>query len=104
MPEIELARAAGGDVRRVRVSLPEGASLADAVDAALARGFVTREELAVLVAGVHGRARPPHHRLAAGDRVEFTAALLVDPKAARQRRVAKRRAALPRDKWSPDRR
>ena len=104
MPEVELARAVGENVRRIRVALPEGASLADAVDVALARGFVSREELPDLAVGVNGQLRPPHHPLADDDRVEFTAALLVDPKVARQRRVAKRRAALPRDKWSPDRR
>jgi len=52
-------------------------------------------------AAVFGRARGTGHRLAAGDRIELTGPLRVDPKVARERRVAHRRAAEPRSRWRP---
>lgn len=100
---IELAQARDGDVRIDRLALDEGATLRDAIAAAVAAGLLAPGDAAALNAGVFGRSRPPEHRLADGDRVELTAGLRVDPKLARQRRVAKRRAAQPGNKWSPGR-
>ncbi len=85
--------------------LPEGATIADALKAALAAGLLPPEVREGLQAGalsvaLNGRARPPECRLGAFDRIELLGPLTVDPNIARQRRVAHRRAALARDKWS----
>lgn len=101
--EIELARVVDGDVRLDRLALDVGSTVGDALAAAVRIGILREDELDGLAVGVFGRARPSGHRLQDGDRVELTAALRVDPKVARQRRVAKRRAAQPRDMWNPTR-
>lgn len=100
---VELARALSGEVRIDRLDVPSGSTLQQAIEIALEQGLVTRAELAELVVGVHGLRKPPGYLLHPDDRIELTGPLTVDPRIARQRRVAKRRAALPRDKWSPDR-
>lgn len=101
--EVELARALGGDVRVDRLALEAGATVGDALALAVRLGLLERDALAGLAVGVFGHVRSTEHRLEDGDRIELTAALQVDPKVARQRRVAKRRAAQPRDKWNPAR-
>lgn len=101
--EVELARAIGDDVRIDRLALDAGATVGDALALAQRLGLVDAGALGGLAMGVFGRACTPSHPLEEGDRIELTAALQVDPKVARQRRVAKRRAALPRDKWNPAR-
>lgn len=100
---IELARVVAGDVRVDLLEVPTVTTLAQALEIALSRGLLDAGEIANATVGVHGLRKPPDHRLHPHDRIELTAALTVDPKIARQRRVAKRRAALPRDRWSPDR-
>jgi putative ubiquitin-RnfH superfamily antitoxin RatB of RatAB toxin-antitoxin module len=101
---VELARVAEGEVRLERLEVPAGTTLEGALGIAVERGLLASAELGARAVGVFGLRKPPDYRLHPGDRIELTAALQVDPKVARQRRVAKRRAALPRDKWSPDRR
>lgn len=108
MPEepqvVEFARVVGGVVRLDRLDVPRGATLGQALERAVACGLVDAAELGALEVGIFGLRKLPGHRLHPGDRIELTAALKVDPKVARQRRVAKRRAAQARDKWAPDRR
>jgi len=101
---IELARVVEGGVRLDRLAVPAGTTLERALGIAVATGLVGSAEIEALAVGVFGLRKPPDYRLHPGDRIELTAGLQVDPKIARQRRVAKRRAALPRDKWAPDRR
>lgn len=101
---VEVARVVGGVVRLDRLDVPRGATLGQALERAVACGLVDPEELGTLEVGIFGLHKPPGHLLHPGDRIELTAALKVDPKVARQRRVAKRRAAQARDKWAPDRR
>ncbi len=100
--EIEIARAQGGAVRLSRLAIPAGATLAQAIELACRAGLVRADELAALGVSVFGQRRSPQERLHPGDRVELLGPLLVDPKEARQRRVAHRRAAGGRDKWHPD--
>lgn len=100
---VELARVVADEVRCDVMELPEGATLSEAIAQAVGQGLVDAASLNDLTVGVFGHARGPDHRLHAGDRIELTAGLRVDPKIARQRRVAKRRAAQGRDKWAPHR-
>jgi len=105
MPRVVLARAAGEDVRCDDLDLPDGATLGDALARALRAGLLAADELAAVEAGtlttaIHGRSRAAAHLLRDGDRIELLGPLTVDPKVARQRRVAHRRAAQARDKWS----
>lgn len=101
---IEIARVLDGAVRLDRLRIPTGATLGQALEAAVASGLVDTAELGALEVAVFGLRKPPGYPLHPGDRIELVAALKVDPKVARQRRVAKRRATLARDKWAPDRR
>lgn len=105
MPAVQLASLDADQVRIDELVLPDGATIADALTAALAAGLLPAQagealQAGVLSVAVNGRARSPEHRLSAFDRIELLGPLTVDPKIARQRRVAHRRAALARDKWS----
>ena len=64
----------------VRLELPEGSTLEEAVRAS---GL----EPGAGKFGIFGKARRPEVRLADGDRVEIYRALSVDPKEARRRRA-----------------
>ena len=101
---IEIARVVAGAVRLDRLRVPAGTTLWEAIGIAVASGVVGTAELGELEVAVFGLRKPPGYLLHPGDRIELTAALKVDPKVARQRRVANRRAAQARDKWAPDRR
>ena len=105
MLRVVLARAAGDDVRCDALELPAGSTLGDALAQALRAGVLAAQELQAVEAGtlttaIHGHIRPRAHMLRDGDRIELLGPLTVDPKVARQRRVAHRRAAQARDKWS----
>ncbi len=100
---VEIARVVDGTVRIDPIVVEDGTTLQQALEQAVRTGLVNAGELPALFVGVHGRRLAPDERLHPHDRIELTAALTVDPKIARQRRVAKRRAALPRDRWSPGR-
>ena len=83
--EVVYATAAGVDA--VRVSLPAGATLRDAV---LASGIPARHpglDLASAALGVFGAARDPGTRAAQGDRIEIYRPLEVQPGEARRRRA-----------------
>ncbi|GAB3725874.1 hypothetical protein GCM10028862_00490 [Luteimonas pelagia] len=70
----------------VRLSLPEGATVADALrDAALPAGM--REGIAGQA--IHGVAASPDARLHDGDRLELLRPLQADPKDARRRRAGR---------------
>ena len=70
-----------GEVREWQLTLPAGATVADALGAC--RLTVQDDELAC---GIWGRAVPVHEPLREGDRVECCRPLLVDPKLARRKR------------------
>ncbi|MFC5427803.1 RnfH family protein [Paraburkholderia denitrificans] len=77
----------------IAVELPPGATVQQAIDAS---GIAARHpeiDLATLKVGIHGKLKPLDATLADHDRVEIYRPLIVDPKAARQRRVDKTRKA-----------
>lgn len=75
--------AAPHDVRCAALTLPAGATVADALRASrLLEGL----DPAALQAGIWGRTAALDARLRDGDRVELTRALLMDPKEARRLR------------------
>jgi len=87
----------------IPVQLPAGATVRDAI---VASGVLARHpeiDLAKLKVGVYGKLRPLDAELADQDRVEIYRPLIVDPKAARQRRVEKsrREGAIEGRKWLP---
>lgn len=85
-----------GDVRRAALQLQPGASLGDAL--AAIESPALREALVAgrLVAAVFGELKSPAELLFDGDRIELLEGLQIDPKEARMRRVAVRRAAAER--------
>jgi len=96
---VVLARVAEGAVRMDALTLPAGTTLAQALAEAVRRRIVAAADIDVQAVAVFGRRRGPHEVLHDGDRIELPGPLSVDPKVARQRRVAHRRAAAPKDKW-----
>ncbi len=100
-PEIrvEIVWCEDSRLNRMLLALPPGSTIAAAIDAACRDGVLRETVLQACSVAVFGRIRPPGERLHDGDRIELVAALKVDPKIARQRRVAHRRAAQARDKW-----
>ncbi|MFP5406821.1 MAG: RnfH family protein [Gammaproteobacteria bacterium] len=78
------------------LELAEGTTLGEAL--AVIEHPALRQALGAgrLTAAVFGQLRRPDERLFDGDRIELLEALRVDPKVARQRRVAVRREQLPR--------
>ena len=100
--EIEVARAENGSVRLTRLTIPAATTLQRALELACHAGLIRAGDLDELGVAVFGRRRSPEERLHDGDRIELLGRLLIDPKEARQRRVAHRRAAGGRDRWRSD--
>ena len=96
---IEIAWTADGRVHRRALTVPSGTCVGEAIEAA--RRQVTLPSAHSVSVSVFGRLRGPDHPLAEGDRIELAGPLLVDPKVARERRVAHRRAAETRSRWRP---
>lgn len=84
---VTVAYAAPGVEALVPLSLPVGATVADAVAAS---GLVARNALAFadIAFAIHGQRADPAVPLRDGDRVEITRPLVVDPKDARRARAA----------------
>ncbi|MEX3612581.1 MAG: RnfH family protein [Burkholderia gladioli] len=85
------------------VELPDSATVRDAIEAS---GIVTLHpdiNISVAKTGVFGKLAPLDAPLHEGDRVEIYRPLIVDPKAARQRRVDKtrREGSVEGRKWLP---
>ena len=87
MIEVEVIRAWPRRFESVRLRLPDGARLADALDASGWAGDA--EVVAYAVFGQRAEAGTP---LRDGDRVELLRPLVADPKDARRRRAGARRA------------
>lgn len=96
---VELAWSESGTVRRAEFRIHEGATIAEAIRTALGQGLLDESRVAGAEVAVFGKRRAPDEILRDGDRIELPGPLKVDPKLARQRRVAHRRAAQERDKW-----
>lgn len=91
---------------RIALVLPHDATVADAVEAALAgpMGTALRDALGggdPAGLGVFGRAVAPQRPVADGDRIEIYRPLAADPKLARQQRVERQRANAGRSRWRP---
>ena len=80
---VEVVRALAGRVDAVALTLPAGATVAQAIDAARIPG------VDLDAVGIFGRRVPPATRLADGDRVEIYRPLALDPKEQRRRRARK---------------
>jgi len=79
------------------LTLPAGATVADALAASgYAQAFPGQDPLAGGV-GIFGRLASPQDALADGDRVEIYRGLVFDPKESRRRRAEHRRAATARN-------
>ena len=85
--DVTVAYAAPGVETLVRIELPVGAVVADAIAAS---GILDRHELDPRTLGyaIFGRRAAASTLLVAGDRVELTRPLVADPKDARRRRAA----------------
>ena len=83
----------------LKVVLPRGASVADALDASGIRDQVKGLEIDPQRIGIHGRKVSLEQPLEAGDRVEIYRPLLVDPKEIRRARA--KQQALPNRPASP---
>ena len=95
--------AAAGSVRIEQLRVPAGCDVAGVVAAARAQASTTDALAGDWRAAVYGRLVEPAEIVRDGDRVELLAPLRVDPKVARMRRVAHKRAAAPGGKWNRDR-
>lgn len=73
-----------GEVTLLTLSLPHGATIAEAIAEAIAQGGRALPE--GVVSGVWGRVREASHILCDGDRLELLRPLAVDPMEARRRR------------------
>jgi uncharacterized protein len=77
-----------GRAIEIEVRLPEGATVADAIDIS---GMMARvPEAASAPVGIFGKRVQREARLAAGDRVEIYRPLIADAKARRRQRAARR--------------
>jgi putative ubiquitin-RnfH superfamily antitoxin RatB of RatAB toxin-antitoxin module len=84
--KVEVVYALPGSARAVRLELPAGATLRDALASC---GFEVDPQTQAF--GVFGKRAGLDHPLADGDRVEIYRPLAVDPKEARRRRARRRR-------------
>jgi putative ubiquitin-RnfH superfamily antitoxin RatB of RatAB toxin-antitoxin module len=84
--KVEVVYALPRSARSVRLELPAGATLRDALTSCGFAGDLEKHAF-----GVFGRRATLHRPLAEGDRVEIYRPLLVDPKEARRRRARRRR-------------
>jgi putative ubiquitin-RnfH superfamily antitoxin RatB of RatAB toxin-antitoxin module len=84
--KVEVVYALPRRARSVRLELPAGATLRDALTSCGFAGDLEKHTF-----GVFGRRATLHRPLAEGDRVEIYRPLLVDPKEARRRRARRRR-------------
>jgi len=100
--DIEVVYAAAPHrVTRVSLRLPQGATVAQALQASGIVAQLSAPELDRLQCGVWGRVTPGGTLLRQGDRVELYRALTVDPKEARRLRY--RRDGVKRSKVSGSR-
>jgi putative ubiquitin-RnfH superfamily antitoxin RatB of RatAB toxin-antitoxin module len=71
----------------VRIEVPAGCTVAEAIDRSGIRGQFPGMQVDPRALGVFSRKVPPDHVLGDGDRVEIYRPLIADPKEARRRRA-----------------
>ena len=89
--EVELVRAWPQHCESLRLRLPAGSTLADALQRARDAGFEAAIEAAPGTLAVFGRQATPATALHDGDRIELLRPLLADPKQRRRERAGSRR-------------
>ena len=72
----------------LKVKVPEGTTLSQAIEASGIAWRVPQVQLEGASFGVFGEVRPPEHVLREGDRVEIYRPLQADPKEVRRERAA----------------
>lgn len=81
-----------GEVQEWSLQLPVGASVADALAASVAAGYLEQVAASHALCGIWGRVVQPDDSVCDGDRVELYRPLTVDPKVARRERFARQGA------------
>lgn len=82
--KVEVVFALADKQQLTAVTLPDGATVSDAIAASLVAQIFPEQDLDVLDVGVWGRSVTREHVLADGDRVEIYRALALDPREARR--------------------
>ncbi len=90
------------DVRLEALCVPQDCDVAGVLSAAVRAGWFPCGLPADVMTAVFGRRVAADARVRDGDRIELLGPLRVDPKVARMRRVAHKRAASPGGKWNRD--
>lgn len=93
MVRVMVCHAAPGEVFLKPLEVAPGTTLGDAIRASGVLQAFPQLDLGVCRVGVFGKLRPLDTLVQQGDRIEIYRPLIADPKAARQRRVAHKRAA-----------
>jgi putative ubiquitin-RnfH superfamily antitoxin RatB of RatAB toxin-antitoxin module len=89
--EVELVRALPQGRESLRVKVPDGSGVGEALARAAALGFAPAIEADAACLAVFGRAASLGTRLHAGDRIEILRPLLADPKQRRRERAGARK-------------
>lgn len=89
--EVELVHAWPTHCETLRLRLPQGASVADALARAQAQGFAPAVQADPGRVAVFGQLATPATRLRAGDRIELLRPLQADPKERRRERAGRGR-------------
>ena len=87
MIDVEVAYATPKRQLLLRVSVPEGCTLVDAIERSGIRDRWPEIKVDPSMVGVFGRKKPLDTVLRAGDRVEIYRELIADPREARRRRA-----------------
>ena len=93
MVSVEVAFALPERQTLLQVSIPAGASVADALAASGIHDLHPETRAPDIPIGIFGRVVAREHLPADGDRIEIYRPLIADPKASRNARVAKKRQA-----------
>jgi putative ubiquitin-RnfH superfamily antitoxin RatB of RatAB toxin-antitoxin module len=89
--EVELVRAWPEHCESVRLRLPAGTTVGEALARAAQAGFSAAAEARPEALAVFGKTATPSTRLRAGDRIEMLRPLIADPKERRRERAGKPR-------------
>jgi len=94
--EVELVRALPQGRESLRVKVPEGSSVGEALAQGAALGFTPATQADANCLAVFGRTATLGTRLHAGDRIEILRPLLADPKQRRRERAGNQEKRNPR--------
>lgn len=101
---VQVVYAQAHGVWQVALELPQGATVAQALEASHYTGNVPNHSRDTPVVGIFGQVCPPDRILADGDRIEIYRPLSFDPMESRQRRALHRQAFMTKPKHRPKRR